>query len=66
MRLGIGGGFLKFGSYCQVAEDVTPRNSLAARTRGAMKLNTNRIGLFVSSGLTKVALYVGIDIVILA
>ncbi len=22
---------LKFGSYCQVAEDVTPRNSLAAR-----------------------------------
>ena len=23
---------LKFGSYCQVAEDVTPRNSLAART----------------------------------
>ena len=24
---------LKFGSYCQVAEDVTPRNSLAARTR---------------------------------
>ena len=36
--------------------------------RGAMKLNTNRIGLFVfvSSGLTKVALYVGIDMVILA
>jgi len=31
-----------------------------------MKLNTNRIGLFVSSGLTKVALYVGIDMVILA
>jgi hypothetical protein len=24
---------LKFGSYCQVAEDVTPRNSLAALTR---------------------------------
>jgi hypothetical protein len=23
---------LKFGSYCQVAEDVTPCNSLAART----------------------------------
>jgi len=29
---------LKFGSYCQVAEDVTPRNSLAARTRGAISL----------------------------
>jgi len=29
---------LKFGSYCQVAEDVTPRNSLAARTWGAISL----------------------------
>ncbi len=29
---------LKFGSYCQVAEDVTPRNSLAARTRGAISM----------------------------
>ena len=29
---------LKFGSYCQVAEDVTPRNSLAARTRAAISL----------------------------
>ena len=29
---------LKFGSYCQVAEDVTPRNSLAARTRRAISM----------------------------
>ena len=29
---------LKSGSYCQVAEDVTPRNSLAARTRGAISM----------------------------
>jgi hypothetical protein len=29
---------LKFGSYCQVAEDVTPRNSLAARTRAAISM----------------------------
>jgi hypothetical protein len=29
---------LKFGSYCQVAEDVTPRNSLAAHTRGAITM----------------------------
>ncbi len=29
---------LKFGSYCQVAEDVTPRNSLAARTCGAISM----------------------------
>jgi hypothetical protein len=29
---------LKFGSYCQVVEDVTPRNSLAARTWGAISL----------------------------
>jgi hypothetical protein len=29
---------LKFGSYCQVAEDVTPRNSLAAPTRGAISM----------------------------
>jgi hypothetical protein len=28
---------LKFGSYCQVAEDVTPCNSLAARTHGAIQ-----------------------------
>jgi hypothetical protein len=27
---------LKFGSYCQVAEDMTPCNSLAAHTRGAI------------------------------
>ncbi len=29
---------LKFGSYCQVAEDVTPCDSLAARTRGAISM----------------------------
>ncbi len=29
---------LKFGSYCQVAEDVTPCNSLAAHTRGAISM----------------------------
>jgi hypothetical protein len=27
---------LKFGSYYQVADDVTPRNRLAARTRRAI------------------------------
>ena len=37
---------LKFGSYCQVAEDVTPHNSLAARTHGAisMRLSGNLSG----------------------
>ncbi len=29
---------LKFGSYCQVAEDATPHNSLAARTHGAISM----------------------------
>jgi hypothetical protein len=29
---------LKFGSYCQVAEDVNPRNSLAAHTGGAISM----------------------------
>jgi hypothetical protein len=29
---------LKFGSYCQVAEDVTPCNSLAACTHGAISI----------------------------
>ncbi len=28
----------KFGSYCQVAEDVTPCNSLAAHTRGTISM----------------------------
>ncbi len=28
----------KFGSYCQVAEDVTPCNSLAAHARGAIPM----------------------------
>ncbi len=30
--------WLKFGSYCQVAEDVTPHNSLAAHTCGAISM----------------------------
>ncbi len=29
---------LKFGSYCQVVEDVTPLNNLAACTRGAISM----------------------------
>jgi hypothetical protein len=29
---------LKFGSYCQVVENVTPHNSLAARTHGAITI----------------------------
>jgi hypothetical protein len=29
---------LKFGSYCQVAENVTPCNSLAARTCGEFSM----------------------------
>ena len=29
---------LKFGNYCQVAEDVTPCNSLAAHTHGAISM----------------------------
>jgi hypothetical protein len=29
---------LKFRSYCQVAEDVTPCNSLAARMHGAISM----------------------------
>jgi hypothetical protein len=29
---------LKFGSYCQVAEDVNPCNSVAARTHGAISM----------------------------
>jgi hypothetical protein len=29
---------LKFGSYCQVAEDVTPHNSLATRTGEAISM----------------------------
>jgi hypothetical protein len=34
---------LKFGSYCQVAEDVTPCNSLAVRSRGAISMGPCRI-----------------------
>jgi hypothetical protein len=33
---------LRFGSYCQVAEDVTPRNSLAARTCGAISMGPSQ------------------------
>jgi hypothetical protein len=33
---------LKFGSYCQVAEDVTPCNSLAACTCGAISMGPSR------------------------
>ncbi len=29
---------LKFGSYCQVAENVTPHNSLAAHTHRAISM----------------------------
>ncbi len=29
---------LQFGNYCQVAEDVSPRNSLAARMRGSISM----------------------------
>ncbi len=32
---------LKFGSYCQIAEDVTPQNSLAVRTHGAISLGAS-------------------------
>jgi hypothetical protein len=32
---------LKFGSYCQVAEDVTPCISLAARTCGAISMGSS-------------------------
>ncbi len=33
---------LKFGSYCQVAEDVTPCTSLVARMRGAISMGPSR------------------------
>ncbi len=33
---------LKFGSYCQDAEDVTPHNILAAHTRGAISTGPSR------------------------
>jgi hypothetical protein len=33
---------LKFRSYCQVAEDVTPCNSLDARTHGAITMGPSR------------------------
>ncbi len=32
---------LKFGSYCQVVEDVTPCNSHAARTRRAISMGSS-------------------------
>jgi hypothetical protein len=33
---------LKFGGYSEVPEDVTPCNSLAARTRGAISMGPSR------------------------
>jgi hypothetical protein len=49
---------LPFGSYCQVHEEDGPRNSLAARTQGAISLgpSTNRQGgqLFFSLNTGKV------------
>jgi hypothetical protein len=32
---------LKFGTYCQVSENVEPRNSLAERTRGAISIGNS-------------------------
>jgi len=32
---------LPFGQYCQISEEDTPRNSLAARTQGAIALGTS-------------------------
>jgi hypothetical protein len=32
---------LKFGAYCQVSENVEPRNSLAERTRGAISIGNS-------------------------
>lgn len=32
---------LRFGTYCQIAENGEPRNSLAPRTRGAISLGTS-------------------------
>ncbi len=47
---------LKFGSYCQVAEDVTPRNTLAARRRGAISMGLSGN---LSGGLCFLALDTG-------
>jgi hypothetical protein len=47
---------LKFGSYCQVAEDVIPHNSLAAHTCGAIFMGPS--GKF-SGGLRFLALDTG-------
>jgi hypothetical protein len=40
-RLHADGLCLGFGIYCQVAENVEPRNSLAPRTRGAISLGSS-------------------------
>ncbi len=47
---------LGFGTYCQVAENVEPRNSLAPRTRAAILLG--HLGN-LSGGHTFLALYTG-------
>jgi hypothetical protein len=47
---------LKFGSYCQVVEDVTPCNSLAAHTRGAISMGPSR---YLSGGQRFLALDTG-------
>jgi hypothetical protein len=39
-RLHVDDHHLKFGTYCQVAEHVEPRNSLAPRTRAAILLGS--------------------------
>jgi hypothetical protein len=47
---------LKFGSYCQVAEDVTPCNSLAACTCGEISMGPSGN---LSGGQHFLALYTG-------
>ncbi len=51
---------LKFGSYCQVAEDVTPCNSLAARTRETISMRPSG---YLSGGQCFLTLDTGILIV---
>jgi hypothetical protein len=51
---------LKFGSYCQAAEDVTPCNSLAARMHGAIAMGPSGN---MSGGQCFLALDIGKSIV---
>jgi hypothetical protein len=44
-RLNVNNLQLSFGVYCQVAENVEPRNSLALRTRAAIFLGNSGKGL---------------------